>query len=69
MKRSSGEALKNEEDGQGISKASTASATSSGIPLDQNLNRLYKTIPNSAKNERSKKLRLEKASVSCFLNV
>ncbi|EFO21564.1 brix domain-containing protein, variant [Loa loa] len=51
-----------EEDSQEIGEASTASITSSVKSVGQNLNRLYKTIPNSARNERGKKLRLEKAS-------
>ncbi|OZC11202.1 hypothetical protein X798_01618 [Onchocerca flexuosa] len=66
MKRSSRKALKEEEeeegDGQEISEAPAALPTSSTNSMDQNLNRLYKTIPNAAKNERGKKLRLEKAS-------
>ncbi|VDO23909.1 unnamed protein product [Brugia timori] len=61
MKRSSKEALKG-EGGREINKASVASITSSAKSAEQNLERLYKTIRNSAKNERGKKLRLEKAS-------
>ncbi|KAL3994524.1 Ribosome production factor 1 [Acanthocheilonema viteae] len=61
MKRSYGEALKKDDEvSQEISQAST-SITSSAKSLSHNLNHLYKTIPNSARNERGKKLRLEKA--------
>lgn len=68
MKRSSKEALKG-EGGREINKASVASITSSAKSAEQNLERLYKTIRNSAKNERGKKLRLEKASVSYFSTI
>ncbi|CAG9539697.1 unnamed protein product [Cercopithifilaria johnstoni] len=62
MKCPCSEELKEEEEGsQNIGEAS-ASVTLSSNSLNRNLNHLYKTFPNSAKNERGKKLRLEKAS-------
>uniref|UniRef100_A0A915Q6Z3 Brix domain-containing protein n=1 Tax=Setaria digitata TaxID=48799 RepID=A0A915Q6Z3_9BILA len=60
VKRSSREVME-EEDREDWEKASKAPGTSSRS-LSQNLNRLYKATPNSAKNERGKKLRLEKAA-------
>lgn len=65
MKRSYTEELKEEEeDNQEINEAS-ASVLSSDKLLNKNLNHLYSIIPNSSRNERGKKLRLEKAFVSC----
>lgn len=64
MKRSYSEAPKEEENCAEIGEPSV-SVTSSAKSLNLDLDHLYKTIPNSARNERGKKLRLEKASVSC----
>ncbi|KAM3715723.1 Brix domain-containing protein [Dirofilaria immitis] len=63
MKHLSRETLKEEEENsQEISKAPITLASSSTNSLDQNLNCLYKAVFNSTKNERGRKLRLEKAS-------